>query len=137
MRTDNRIENLRLLCYHCHGETDTWCGKNKSGGRRQTVKSEGLGPSSKDDNLDASSTLAARTQCACGKSKTPKAEVCWECETARRSDRMLGLNEKIAWPSDDELLQMVETTSFLATGAQLGVSDNAVRKRLRNRGLLN
>ena len=25
---DNRLENLRLLCYHCHGETDTYCGKN-------------------------------------------------------------------------------------------------------------
>lgn len=27
---DNRLENLRLLCYHCHGETDTWCGKDRS-----------------------------------------------------------------------------------------------------------
>lgn len=25
---DNRLENLRLLCYHCHGETTTYCGKN-------------------------------------------------------------------------------------------------------------
>ena len=27
-RTDNRIENLRLLCPNCHSQTDTWCGKN-------------------------------------------------------------------------------------------------------------
>ena len=25
VRHDNRLENLRLLCYHCHGLTDTWC----------------------------------------------------------------------------------------------------------------
>ena len=28
IRTDNRIENLRILCPNCHSQTDTWCGKN-------------------------------------------------------------------------------------------------------------
>lgn len=27
-RTDNRIENLRLLCPNCHAQTDTYCGRN-------------------------------------------------------------------------------------------------------------
>ena len=27
-RTDNRLENLRLLCPNCHAQTDTYCGKN-------------------------------------------------------------------------------------------------------------
>lgn len=26
--TDNRIENLRLLCPNCHSQTETWCFKN-------------------------------------------------------------------------------------------------------------
>lgn len=30
IRTDNRLDNLRLLCYHCHGETDTWCSLNRT-----------------------------------------------------------------------------------------------------------
>jgi hypothetical protein len=25
---DNRINNLRILCPHCHSQTDTFCGKN-------------------------------------------------------------------------------------------------------------
>lgn len=29
VRSDNRIDNLRILCYNCHGQTDTYCGKNK------------------------------------------------------------------------------------------------------------
>ncbi|CAN1210025.1 HNH endonuclease [Tumidithrix helvetica PCC 7403] len=29
-RTDNRVENLRLLCPNCHALTDTYRGKNKS-----------------------------------------------------------------------------------------------------------
>ncbi len=30
--TDNRLENLRILCPNCHALTDTWCGRNR--GRR-------------------------------------------------------------------------------------------------------
>lgn len=29
IRSDNRIENLRILCPNCHSQTDTWTGKNK------------------------------------------------------------------------------------------------------------
>lgn len=29
IKTDNRIENLRLLCPNCHSQTSTYCGKNK------------------------------------------------------------------------------------------------------------
>lgn len=29
VRTDNRIENLRLLCPNCHSQTPTYAGKNK------------------------------------------------------------------------------------------------------------
>lgn len=28
-RTDNRIENLRIICPNCHAQTDTYRGKNK------------------------------------------------------------------------------------------------------------
>ncbi len=28
-RSDNRLENLRILCPNCHAQTATWCGKNK------------------------------------------------------------------------------------------------------------
>lgn len=35
-RTDNRLENLRLLCPNCHAQTDTWCRKRAS---RVTINS--------------------------------------------------------------------------------------------------
>lgn len=31
--SDNRIENLRLLCPNCHSQTDTFCGKSINTGR--------------------------------------------------------------------------------------------------------
>jgi 5-methylcytosine-specific restriction endonuclease McrA len=27
-RTNNKLENLRILCANCHAQTDTYCGKN-------------------------------------------------------------------------------------------------------------
>ena len=41
---------------------------------------------------------------------------------------------KIPWPSDDDLIEMIKKSSFLQVGKELGVSDNAVRKRLKSRG---
>ena len=27
--TDNRLENLRILCPNCHALTETWCARNR------------------------------------------------------------------------------------------------------------
>lgn len=40
--------------------------------------------------------------------------------------------ERIKWPDYNTLTKMVEDSNFSAVGRQLGVSDNAVRKRLQN-----
>ena len=29
IHTDNRLENLRILCPNCHAITDTWCARNR------------------------------------------------------------------------------------------------------------
>lgn len=41
--------------------------------------------------------------------------------------------EKVRWPDVEILRQWVKDTSYVAVGRKLGVSDNAVRKRLRGR----
>jgi len=43
---------------------------------------------------------------------------------------------KINWPTNEELLSMVNETNFSEAGRKLGVSDNAVRKRLRKTKLI-
>ena len=32
--TDNRLENLRILCGNCHSQTETWCGRGRRIGRK-------------------------------------------------------------------------------------------------------
>jgi len=39
---------------------------------------------------------------------------------------------KIIWPNTNVLIEMVEQSSYLAVGKKLGVSDNAIRKRIKN-----
>jgi hypothetical protein len=67
----------------------------------------------------------------------------WSCATCgakvwKGNDRCRGCYEshgrgtKIDWPPTDELRRRVEASSFSAVARELGVSDNAIRKRLRN-----
>jgi hypothetical protein len=44
--------------------------------------------------------------------------------------------EKIRWPSDESLQRMMFGVSLVQLGRKLGVSDNAIRRRARVRGLL-
>ena len=46
------------------------------------------------------------------------------------SDKALG-RYNVDWPSLDELVESVNTVGYSATGRKIGVSDNAVRKRIR------
>lgn len=41
------------------------------------------------------------------------------------------IKTKIEWPANEKLLEMINESSYLATGKILGVSDNAIRKRLK------
>lgn len=66
-----------------------------------------------------------------------------EARTRRRKERdtvycsprcFWSSNEVADWPSDEELIEMVERLGAREVGRQLGVSDTAVRKRLRRLG---
>lgn len=40
VRTDNRLDNLQLLCPNCHAQTDNYCGKNKKDKKDKQPKEE-------------------------------------------------------------------------------------------------
>ncbi|HEY3189463.1 MAG TPA: HNH endonuclease, partial [Solirubrobacteraceae bacterium] len=41
--TDNRLENLRIVCPNCNATLETHCGRNKPPGRRASVVCEHCG----------------------------------------------------------------------------------------------
>lgn len=122
-RLDNRVENLRLLCYHCHGLTDTWCSKNP----KKYSESEKI--ILRSSSSEPSVIVRSRNTCACGNNISSRSKQCTDCDYKSRKGRPG--KTKIDWPPLDELLKLVEETNYVQAGLKLGVSDNAVRKHIK------
>jgi hypothetical protein len=65
--------------------------------------------------------------CKCGAVINRRSKTCRKCRSGK---------EKIDWPSDDDLMLLVEEHSIRWIGLSLGVSGNAVKRRLIKRGLI-
>jgi hypothetical protein len=103
-RLDNRIENLRIICPHCHSQTDTFRGRANRGKKHYT---EHIKYYCQDCNEEITS---GATRCA----------TCYQ-----KSQR------KVERPSNDILLADIEVLGYSGTGRKYGVSDNSIRKWLR------
>lgn len=102
---DHRLENLRLLCPNCHTQTDTFAGRNVKTPRKE------------------------KKYCECGNILSIGAKYCRKCILCYKVTKT-----KIDWPSNEELLEMLQSLgSYIAIANKLGVSDNAVRKRLKRK----
>ena len=113
VNNDHRLENLRLLCPNCHSQTSTYAGRNKPSKPR---KKESI----------PKPRVKKQTFCVdCGVAISRRAQRCKSCQGK------FSQPTKTEWPSVDELIVMVERSSYSAVGRKLGVSDNAVRKRIR------
>jgi hypothetical protein len=116
IRTDNRIENLRIVCPNCAATLETHCGGNKRG----TPK------------------LPALRECAlCQRQFSPKY---WDhrycsrkCGTRARSAAGVPMpaRRKVKRPPHRQLLDEVLEMGYRAVGRKYGVSDTAIRKWLR------
>jgi hypothetical protein len=111
--TDNRLENLRIVCPNCAATLDTHCGrKNRLDFEPRSCLRCGK---------EFIPNYAANRYCshACGVHskgpRTPKPE-----------------RRKVKRPPYDQLMAELESTSFVAVGRKYGVSDNAVRKWVRS-----
>ena len=112
---DHRLENLRILCPNCAATLDTHCG------RKNAVR------------------LAPRNckSCDCEfKPKNDRQRYCSRrCSGIAQAKRLHGKAQphlrKVQRPDVDRLLAEIESDGYLATGRRYGVSDNAIRKWVR------
>ena len=142
MNNDNREENLEILCPNCHAQTPTYRRRRKSpAGVVELVYTEDLSPS---DESHARSSRVTRTlcivcnlPCQCNQYWHKTCQTCIDCGKSTKSLRCKSCAgrvrefTKIDWPTNEELLKRLETTNYSALGRELGVSDNAIRKRLK------
>jgi len=103
LRTDNRLINLRLLCPNCHSQTETYCGRNAKYEERAKIKC-----------IDCDKIITEGLRCK-------------PCHGVTKINK----KTKINWPTVDELNEMLKTSSYLSVGRKLGVSDNSIRKHIK------
>lgn len=106
---DNRLENLQIVCPNCNGTLETHCGKN--------TKDRKIG-------IKRIKPVKLSKHCSdCGKLIRYKSERCLKCFNISQ--------QKIQWPSYEQLVEDTKQLGYVGTGKKYGVSDNAIRKRIK------
>jgi hypothetical protein len=110
--TDNRLENLRIVCPNCNATLDTHCGRQ--------------------NRLD----VAPRACLYCGAEFVPRYPTHRYCSHAcgvhcKGSRDPRPDTRKVARPPYERLMADLAATNFSAVGRKYGVSGNAVRKWVR------
>jgi len=107
--TDNRLENLRIVCPNCAATLDTHCGRNNRPLRSCIVCGE---------KFRSSAAIQRHCSRICGGRSEASREAAVAARTVER-------------PPYDQLMREIAETSWSAVGRKYGVSDNAVRKWMR------
>jgi len=135
--SDNRIENLRLLCPNCHSQTPTFAGRklkqpdNKCRcGITIQRSSKSCGKCHIPTKKRAKNPRKSPSyRCACGQEKSRKSRHCKVCADA------ISHKHKIHWPDVATLLSMLSQSSFVQVAKTLGVSDTGLKKHLMTAGV--
>jgi hypothetical protein len=104
---DHRLENLRILCPNCAATLETHCGRQNRV-RREPCECPHCARQFKDQRY-------------CGRA-------CWIMDMRGRS---LPTLRKVPRPPHTHLIREVRAMGYAATGRRYGVSDNAIRKWMR------
>jgi len=103
--TDNRSENLTLLCPNCHSQTKTFAGRNKKVKKRKYYCSK------------------------CGNERSRSSTVhCITCSNGKKAFDSRKVKNR---PDMIQLLKEIKELGYVGTGKKYGVSDVAVRKWIK------
>ncbi len=127
--TDNRLENLQMLCPNCHSFTDTYGGKNQKLNKRKELSNE-----EKNEIIRKSSTKES-IKCI-GKETNHSERTVKKVLSANNIN--INKNKLIKENNDRKIPSIIDslrrTKSFSGTAREFGVSDNAIKKMLIRRG---
>jgi len=158
--TDNRLENLQVLCPNCHSQTDNFCGANINGANENKkyycrMCGDSIGKTISglcdkcydklcDGIVECGFTKKRRKIFSMTATKNKK-QVKGQCEMcgAETSSKKIKLcetcshkkNRKVERPSKEELEKMIINKPFTTIGKEYGVSDSAVKKWCKYYGL--
>ena len=127
--------------YRCMG-SECPSPEPKWGGKSLTLQLEHINGVWNDNRLEnlmllcpnchsQTTTYAGRSRkqiqvCSCGNPKGKSSKLCQKCAGSQPRKK------RIDWPEITELKAMVHNLGYSGAGRELGVSDNAVRKHIKN-----
>jgi Zn finger protein HypA/HybF involved in hydrogenase expression len=107
---DNSLENLRIICPNCHAQTDTYRAKNRRD--KKPIKEKIIKETKKYYCPD------------CNKEIKKDSRYCEECSHIK--------SRKVERPDINTLVNDIKNLGYSGAGRKYGVSDNAIRKWLKN-----
>ena len=103
--SDNRLENLRILCPNCHSQTPTFSNKR-----------------AKKHNYCID----------CGCEISLKSTRCHSCSSKHKNSFRVNPENR---PTKEELFELIKNKPFISIGKMYRVTDNTIRKWCKNYGL--
>lgn len=113
--TNNKEDNLTILCPNHHALTKTYKGMNRGSGRLMRYRKNYFNITQDHEKKDD------ETNCKCGKKISKKSKFCSQCIVRPKKFEV----------SKDELHRLLyeENLNYTQIGKMFKVSDNAIRKR--------
>lgn len=124
---NNTLENLKILCPNCHAKTPTYRGKNVKNKKTKVLQEKTNAEKPNIEKIRKKRAKKVHNCSSCGvelvkKSKTGLCRSC--CSISQR---------KVERPLVEQLIKEVEESSYLAVGRKYGVSDNTIRKWIKQK----
>ena len=118
--TDNRLENLRIVCPNCAATLDTHCGRNLPRERACAGCGRAFAPRTIRQRYCSLRCFNGTRMREAGK-PSPSSTLGAPPPSRRTAERL----------SYEQLLREIQETSYVAVGRKYGVSDNSIRKWIR------
>jgi len=117
----NHSDKSKSLISNKMQNNKNWINSSRMSGKKHSEKTKKKLAQKLTGNSNAFKPDKIKTLCRSCNKEIRNATYCKDCVP----------RTKIDWPPDDELIKMVQESSLTAVGRKFGVSDNAVRKRLK------
>jgi hypothetical protein len=121
---NNHILNLQFICPNCHRQETIPYKESLSWTSSVTKEEFKFQKEKKRQKKEKLLNLCSD----CGSLISLDAKRCSPCHSATKN--------KIEWPSDETLKELVDEFSLLSLGKKLGVSDNAIKKRCKLKNIV-
>lgn len=113
VNNDNELQNLRIVCPNCNATLPTHAGRNS---RKKSIEDKGF-----------------QNECQrCGRLHNNEKYCSQDCYLKHGIINLQPSQRKVERPPYEQLICEIEEMNYSAVGRKYGVSDNAIRKWVRN-----